>query len=285
MCTDCEMNYRASRNKRLLVELTIIQLSQINSENADDYSGRSPKQLKPIFNKIATSESGTTSAPQQMPAPAAPAAIAVAAQSTVAQSTATDTAQAAAPAKAGAAAPAPQQPAVLSGRPDSLKRTSGSGDTPFGGMFRRTHNNLSQEKSTEESQQPEKSTAATETIVKKLTGDQLSQKWMEYALRLPENERALADRMKIIVPELTGDNQFTIKVGNKLVMDFFAKEAKSITKYIEETTGCQSVAMKIDIDEQQTRRRIYDRTEQFKLLTEKNPALEKLRKSMNLDFA
>ena len=285
MCNDCEMNYRASRNKRLLVELTIIQLSQINSENADDYSGRSPKQLKPIFNKIATSESGTTSAPQQMPAPAAPAAIAVAAQSTVAQSTATDTAQAAAPAKAEAAAPAPQQPAVLSGRPDSLKRTSGSGATPFGGMFRRTHNNLSQEKSTEESQQPEKSAAATETIVKKLTGDQLSQKWMEYALRLPENERALADRMKIIVPELTGDNQFTIKVGNKLVMDFFAKEAKSITKYIEETTGCQSVAMKIDIDEQQTRRRIYDRTEQFKLLTEKNPALEKLRKSMNLDFA
>ena len=285
MCTDCEMNYRASRNKRLLVELTIIQLSQINSENADDYSGRSPKQLKPIFNKIATSESSTTSEPQQMPAPAAPAATAVAAQSMVAQNTATNTAQAAAPAKAEPAPAAPQQPAVLSGRPDSLKRNSESGATPFGGMFRRTHNNMSQEKSAGEPQQAEKATDAAETTSIKLTGEQLSQKWMEYALRLPENERALADRMKIIVPELTGDNQFTIKVGNKLVMDFFAKETKAIIKYIEETTGCQSVAMKIDIDEQQTHRRIYDRTEQFKLLTEKNPALEKLRKNLNLDFA
>ena len=43
--------------------------------------------------------------------------------------------------------------------------------------------------------------------------------------------------------------------------------------------------MKIELNEQQVQRRIYNRTEQFKLLTEKNPALEKLRKALNLDFA
>ncbi|MBO7280817.1 MAG: DNA polymerase III subunit gamma/tau, partial [Bacteroidaceae bacterium] len=50
LCNDCSMNYRTSRNKRLLVELTIIQLTQLISDEADESSGRKPKQLKPIFN-------------------------------------------------------------------------------------------------------------------------------------------------------------------------------------------------------------------------------------------
>ena len=273
LCTDCEMNFRASRNKRLLVELTIIQLSQINSENGDDSSGRSPKQLKPIFNKIAASE-GTP--PQQAPATTTVTATAV--------NTPPPAAQEPQIVKPTQEVP---QPTVLSGRPDTLKRAGGNGATPFGGMFRRTHTNHSQEKPAEEQHKAigAAATAAPEVKVATLTSEQLQQKWMEYALRLPENERALADRMKIITPEIIGENQFVIKVGNSLVMEFFTKEIKAITQYIEDGTKCRNVTMKIEIEEQQTRRRIYDRTEQFKLLTEKNPALEKLRKNLNLDFA
>ena len=271
LCTDCEMNYRASRNKRLLVELTIIQLSQINNESADEISGRSPKRLKPIFNKIEENGGNTENTP--LPRPAAP----VAAKMPEAPAKAPE------PTKTEQT---PAQPVVLSGRPESLKR-SNNGATPFGGMFQRTHRNIAQESRTETSQQEEKTAGAARAEEKRvsLTSESLSQKWMEYALRLPENERALADRMKIISPELTGDNQFTIKVGNKLVMEFFEKEAKAITGYIAEQSGCSAVSRKIEIDEQQQRRRIYDRTEQFKMLTEKNPAIEKLQKNLNLDFA
>lgn len=38
LCNDCDMNYRASRNKRLLVELTLIELAQL-TEGGDDSSG------------------------------------------------------------------------------------------------------------------------------------------------------------------------------------------------------------------------------------------------------
>ena len=99
------------------------------------------------------------------------------------------------------------------------------------------------------------------------------------------NERALADRMKIIPPELTGENTFVIKVDNQLVAEIFAKESKAITKYIEKECGCNAITMKIEENEHKVQLRIYDRTEQFKLLTEKNPALEKLRKHLNLDFS
>lgn len=50
----CDVNYRISSNKRLLVELTIIQVAQITQgEDSDESSGLRPCiRLKNIFNKI-----------------------------------------------------------------------------------------------------------------------------------------------------------------------------------------------------------------------------------------
>ncbi|KAA6332596.1 DNA polymerase III subunit tau [termite gut metagenome] len=55
LCNDCDMSYRTSSNKRLLVELTLIQLAQSTASKEDTPdSGRSPKQeIKPIFNQLA----------------------------------------------------------------------------------------------------------------------------------------------------------------------------------------------------------------------------------------
>ena len=49
LCNDCDMNYRASRNKRLLVELTLIELAQL-TEGDDDSggSGGTPPKMHQI---------------------------------------------------------------------------------------------------------------------------------------------------------------------------------------------------------------------------------------------
>ena len=58
LCNDCDLNYRASKNKRLLVELTLIQLAQLTGDPDEIGSGRGPKKtLKPIFNKTEQSQS------------------------------------------------------------------------------------------------------------------------------------------------------------------------------------------------------------------------------------
>ena len=49
LSNDCDLNYKASKNKRLLVELTLIQIGQLTSEEDDVSGGRSPKQLKPFL--------------------------------------------------------------------------------------------------------------------------------------------------------------------------------------------------------------------------------------------
>ena len=57
LCNDCDLNYRASKNKRLLVELTLIQVAQITAEGDDAASGHSPKQaIKPILHSPAPAQ-------------------------------------------------------------------------------------------------------------------------------------------------------------------------------------------------------------------------------------
>lgn len=49
----CDIEYRQSSNKRLLVEITLIQVAQITQEDDDvPASGRSPKRLKSLFKKL-----------------------------------------------------------------------------------------------------------------------------------------------------------------------------------------------------------------------------------------
>jgi DNA polymerase III gamma/tau subunit len=62
ICNDCDLNYRISKNKRLLVELTLIHAAQADED--DDSSGRKPKRLHPIFKTIAATTKAAPAAAQ-----------------------------------------------------------------------------------------------------------------------------------------------------------------------------------------------------------------------------
>lgn len=54
--TDCDINYKMSQNKRLLVEITLIEIAQLADDDAPS-SGRGPKKiLKPIFSTLAAKQ-------------------------------------------------------------------------------------------------------------------------------------------------------------------------------------------------------------------------------------
>ena len=57
LCNECDLNYRISKNKRLLVELTLIQVAQLTTEGDDVSGGRGPtKTIKPIFTQPAAAQ-------------------------------------------------------------------------------------------------------------------------------------------------------------------------------------------------------------------------------------
>ncbi len=56
LLNQCDINYRQSSNKRLLVELTLIQMAQLTQPEDDSAgAGRSPKRLKSLFKHIVAS--------------------------------------------------------------------------------------------------------------------------------------------------------------------------------------------------------------------------------------
>ena len=58
----CDVEYRQSSNKRLLVELTLIQVAQITQKDDDvPASGRSPKRLKSLFKNLIIKASNSSS--------------------------------------------------------------------------------------------------------------------------------------------------------------------------------------------------------------------------------
>ncbi len=266
LCNDCSMNYRASRNKRLLVELTIIQLTQLICDESDEGSGRKPKQLKPIFKTQQPQQVTPQQQPQQAP-----------------QTTQQHTAQ------------EPQQQATqqrkkeetkIQGRPEHL-RQSPTGMT-LGRMFSST---MSQKAAATEQQSNNTAKVDNKTpqpavqTAKPLTNEDIVRAWMSFAMRLPENERALADRMKIIAPTLKENGTFGISVDNQLVAEMFENEAKRICSGMSDELGGAMLKMTIEVNKVVVERHVYDRTKQFEILRKKNPLLNKLHAELELELS
>ena len=299
LCSNCSLNYRTSRNKRLQVELTLIELSQMSDSDNDDGGGRRPRMLKPIFNKIAqetqqaqtTAHQGTGSERLISHVQAKDKATATTAAE-VPQSKTVTAATAGTPDRSAQATTKPAP--ALQGRPAEL-RTRADGRGTLGLMFKKSRTNIAAD--TQESAQTElpcDNKEPVETVVIQesnanaaitITDATLGQAWTSFALLLPENERALADRMKIISPKVDDQSSFTISVDNQMAADLFYKEERRICDGIKAFLGNTTMKMKIVVNKVVVERHVSDKSKQYAILVEKNPLVERLRKELNLEIA
>ena len=289
LCNTCSMNYRSSRNKRLLVELTIIELSQLQ-DDGEEGAGRGPKMLKPIFSKLSNEITGTS--PQESTTATSKSG-GLAAQPTAAQQIREENPSTTANSQTAPVTQTPQhtpQP-VHEGRPQGLQARRGVG--LFGASRAMSAGKTQSQQGTTQPIEAQ-ATAVTESKPEErpvqvekpavASADAISQAWMSFALRLPENERALADRMKIMTPSYIGENVFTISVDNQLAAQLFEKESKRICKGMSELLDGITPTMKITVKKIVVERHVSDRTKQYEILKEKNPVLEMLRAKLDLDL-
>ena len=277
LCNNCCMNYRTSRNKRLLVELTLIELVQCGDGDSDDGSGQRPKTLKPIFSNLKENEVATTPQSKSEVRPVEPR------QTETTQHKAT-------PQTVTGASNTPATTTVIQGRPSELQ-TRRNENVSLGGMFRRSREAISTPgNATTATTAPV--TAATMPVTtektepsRSITNEQLCKAWTSFALKLPENERALADRMKLIIPALNDNNTFTISVDNQMVAEMFEKESSRISRGMENDLGNIKVKMVVNVNKVIIERHVSDKGKQYEILKEKNPLIEKLRKELNLELA
>ena len=213
LMNQCDLSYRQSSNKRLLVELTLIQVAQITQPEDADSAGRSPKQLKTLFKLLDFTR---TKAAQQVAAPGN-AASAASAQSGVAQTVA---AQQQAPAASAAGG---STNAAAPSATSSAASTASSAAKPTAGGPRLKLSSLGM---TFQSLQRKEAVAAKKEaeVTNKDENEQFTQEllelqWLSMCNRMPQKMVALASRMKNMQPRIANFPDIEVLVDNQMLLD------------------------------------------------------------------
>ena len=258
ICNDCDLNYRISKNKRLLVELTLIQAAQADED--DDSSGRKPKRLKPIFKKTAAGN-------QAAPAAAEPKA-------TVKPVTAQPVMQPAATAQTAA-----QQEPAKPARKNVIPTIKG------GNIFTSIYGNKPAGRPEQpHGRQTVQVIDTEEHPAKPLTADQLQNCWNDFAATLPRQDTPLKNRMINCHPAIKSDTSFTVLAGNPMMAEELKDAQDRIVRYIQQHFNNPAIQMEIEVDLSRNVDHILTREEQYKQMKAGNPALQELEKVFGLEL-
>ena len=276
LCNDCDLNYRASKNKRLLVELTLIQVAQLTTEEDDVASGRSPKQaIKPIFTQPAAAQ-------QPQAASAMPKQQAVA-PTTVQPTVQTNKApQTAAMQNGNAATPHTTPAAVLMAQEREEKKIPVVKMSGLGISIKRPH-----------IEEEQKSTAPNSTPTHQVVQPEedyifnerdLNYYWQEYAGRMPKEQIAIAKRMQNMHLTLINDSTFEAVVDNEIVAKEFTAMIPTLQDYLRTRLKNRKVTMTVRISAPSEKVRAYGRVEKFQMMAQKNNALLQLKEEFGLEL-
>ncbi len=270
LCNDCDLNYRASKNKRLLVELTLIQVAQLTAEEDDGANGRSPKQaIKPIFTQPAAAQQpqATAAMPQQTVQPAVQT---------------NSTPQPAATQHSNATTPHATPTAVLMAQGREEKKIPVMKMSGLGVSIKRPH--------IEEEQRPPSSnpTAAHQAAQPEedyiFNERDLNYYWQEYAGRMPKEQVAIAKRMQNMRITLINDTTFEAVVDNEIVAKEFTGMIPTLQNYLRTRLKNRKVTMTVRISAPTEKVRAYGRVEKFQMMAQKNSALLQLKEEFGLEL-
>ncbi len=281
LCNDCDMSYRVSKNKRLLVELTLIQVAQLTEGDDEEAHGRGPKQnLKPVFHSPSGAQqpqvvSHTTTAAPQVATPP------VATQQVVAP----QVVQPSMPSSSFGTTPPPATVpnAILMAQSKPEKKIPLMKSSSIGLSIKQLQNG-DQEKRTASAEQ---AIHAQQTAVQEnqLFGENdLNYYWREYASQLPLEQRAVAMRMQNIKVEKLDDVACGIVVDNELTAKDFTTALPDIQSYLRNRLKNSKLTITVRISEANEIIRPFGKVEKFQMMAQKNNDLMTLKEEFGLEF-
>ncbi|WP_299665802.1 DNA polymerase III subunit gamma/tau [uncultured Polaribacter sp.] len=242
---DCDLNYRASKNQRLLVELSLMQIASITFDGekkkpanyiipATFFQALSPAKkqvIKPVEKKIETVKIS----------------------------------QIVEPPKPAAAKP------VLKNRGRSNNQPSKFSLKGF------NQQNNKKKVVVEENFDNHPKADFTEKKLQSL--------WKEYTAQLnKKGERSMASIVGTDIPKLEAGFKISFTVPNKLMQDQFKKGRPKLLNFLREKLNNFGIVISVNLNETVEKKFAYTPQEKFNKLKEKNPLLEKLRQTFELDF-
>lgn len=270
---DCDVQYRQSSNKRLLVELTLIQVGQITQPEDQDVpsAGRTPHRLKSLFQKlIAPLKPASQGAGKEQIDSKKVEAVPAVGHSIAQKSDADDA--------------------------TSAKVASTTSNKPKGsiklGSIGMTFKNLKKHKEEDKNNYSAISdTTETASIAedKKQPFDNelLYGQWMSMCMRMQGiNELyGLSQRLKMLTPKITDYPSVEIVIDNPILLDQIGKIKNRIRSTLVLGLNNDDIIINYRVAKQEEIGKIRNKREIFDDMKKKNPALDKLVQEFKLVMA
>ena len=257
LMNQCDLGYRQSSNKRLLVELTLIEVAQITQPEESPAGGRKPRRLKSLFKHMMQ---------QAQPKKAAP--------------------------QVAAAAPEHQQKQPET--PVTARETTNAERVTVQPKLKAASLGVSWSNLRKMSTAPKMNilpgTPGSENVNRQtedvaFTQDELELQWMSMCNRMPQKLVGIASRMKNMTPVITELPKVEVVVGNEFIKEEMEKIHGSIVNTLKMYLHNDAIELQITVDEHHEEVKILTRREQFEELSKQNPAIEKLRATFELELA
>ncbi len=254
----CDINYRQSSNKRLLVELTLIEVAQLTQPDEGAGSGRKPRRLKSLFKNLV-----------QQSQPEMKSASQVAAAETV------------------------QNPQSSGQAPESsdISTTPRPQETPkpsikvssLGMSFRRMRQMQNPKMQILPGTQGVEE--KTEQESNDFTQEELELQWMSMCNRMPQRLSGIAARMKNMNPRIVELPAVELVVPNEIIKSEVETIRGSIVNTLKLYLHNSGITLSLRVAERQKQERVLTRREQFEEMVKQNPSVEKLWKVFDLELA
>jgi DNA polymerase-3 subunit gamma/tau len=254
----CDINYRQSSNKRLLVELTLIEVAQITQPDEGAGSGRKPRRLKSLFKQLVQQHQPKKAAPQVAVAePVAPTPTEPTPKPTPTVSQTTSSYN------------PTTRPQLHTGVGFSWNNLRGTKSGTTNGIATITNASNTAKKNDENP----------------FSQQDLTLQWISMCNRMPQNLSGIATRMKNMDPVITEFPAVELVVENQLAMtqieDIKGKILSTLRTYLKN----KSIILTIRVAEHQEQGPILTRREQFEQMEKENPSIVKLRELLDLQLA
>lgn len=244
----CDVNYKQSTNKRLLVELTLIEMAQITQDEEVPGAGRLPRRLKSLFQKMIK-ENRLRKVAEQV----------------------------AATGESKTVVPQTQQEELKVQKtvePPKVLKLRG-----LGYSFKKLKEDAS-EYSEKKEEEEVKDTGEHRTF----TEDELRTVWYAMCSRMPKQLAGLSVRIKNLQPKITEFPNVEVVVDNQLLLDDITKIKSKILATLVKDLKNDDITLSLRKAKEEEVGRVLTRKEQYMELTKKNKAVAKLQELLSLEL-
>lgn len=244
----CDVNYKQSTNKRLLVELTLIEMAQITQDEEVPGAGRLPRRLKSLFQKMIK-ENRLRKVAEQV----------------------------AATGESKTVVPQTQQEELKVQKtvePPKVLKLRG-----LGYSFKKLKEDASEYSENKEEEEV-KDTGEHRTF----TEDELCTVWYAMCSRMPQQLAGLSVRIKNLQPKITEFPNVEVVVDNQLLLDDITKIKSKILATLVKDLKNDDITLSLRKAKEEEVGRVLTRREQYMELTKKNKAVAKLQELLSLEL-